>query len=235
MSTEWQFHGCTLREIYSRLGSVCQATLMNGKVFSGHLYNVDPETRTLFILKLPREHIKQGDTNGRESRCSTTAANEPETKRETDPQQPEGELGDQGELTQSKASLPSTTIPQTERPTMVAIRQHVVKAFSIDTDEVKSLTTREMEALADLPPPFKVSPVDIASRRQSIIAMLKLQRIPVKQTNDQEDDGAIHLLVGSAKINPPYVTSSVSCANKVILERVQAMIREYDFNVALSP
>jgi hypothetical protein len=40
----------------------------------------------------------------------------------------------------------------------------------------------------------------------------------------------IQLLVGGARIKPPYTTSTVDCSNKVILERVQGMIREHDFN-----
>ncbi|KAG0262046.1 hypothetical protein BG011_000399 [Mortierella polycephala] len=51
MAQEWSFFGCSLRHVHSQLGSRCQATLLNGKVVSGHLYNVDPETETLFILQ----------------------------------------------------------------------------------------------------------------------------------------------------------------------------------------
>ncbi|KAG0264710.1 hypothetical protein BGZ95_003541, partial [Linnemannia exigua] len=119
---------------------------------------------------------------------------------------------------------------QTARPTMVAIRQHALKAFFIEltgTTENR-LTTKTMETLAGLPAPPKISPVDIESRKQCIITMLQSQRIPFK--NDNEGEVVIHLLVGGATIKPPYTTYSVDCPNKVILERVQGMIREYDYN-----
>ncbi|KAF9192181.1 hypothetical protein BGZ51_006155 [Haplosporangium sp. Z 767] len=51
MAQEWSFFGCSLRHVHSQLGSRCQASLLNGKVVSGYLYNVDPETETLFILQ----------------------------------------------------------------------------------------------------------------------------------------------------------------------------------------
>ena len=51
---EWRYFDFTLKEIYNHLGQQCMATtLLNGKkkVYHGHLYNIDPETQTLFILQ----------------------------------------------------------------------------------------------------------------------------------------------------------------------------------------
>ncbi|KAK3842069.1 MAG: hypothetical protein J3R72DRAFT_443577 [Linnemannia gamsii] len=254
MSKEWQCHGCTLREIHDRLGFPCEATLSNGKTFSGHLYNVDPETFTLLILQLPPpapplqerslEQAKEADKD------TTVAKYEQEsevTVDELQQQQPRSENVEERqdqEPTQTQARVPpSTTQPlsvnatvisndnkRITRPTMVAIRQHALKALFIDTTGTAEnrLTIETMETLAGLPAPPKISPVDIESRKQCIITMLQSQRIPFK--NDNEGEEVIHLLVGGASIKPPYTTSSVHCSNKVILERVQGMIREYDFN-----
>jgi len=51
MAEEWSFFGYTLQDVHSKLGWSCVATLVNGSEYSGYLYNVDPETRTLFVLK----------------------------------------------------------------------------------------------------------------------------------------------------------------------------------------
>ncbi|KAG0373519.1 hypothetical protein BGX24_011598 [Mortierella sp. AD032] len=156
MSKEWQCHGCTLREIHDRLGFPCEATLANGKTFSGHLYNVDPETFTLLILQLPPpapplqerslEQAKEADKD------TTVAKYEQESEVTVD------------ELQQ-----------QQPRPTMVAIRQHALKALFIDTTGTAEnrLTIETMETLAGLPAPPKISPVDIESRKRCIITMLQ--------------------------------------------------------------
>lgn len=61
MAQAWRFFGSTLRDIYTQLGTPCHATLLNGKIYSGYLYNVDPETETLLILQLqePQESREQ--------------------------------------------------------------------------------------------------------------------------------------------------------------------------------
>ncbi|KAF9092791.1 hypothetical protein BGX23_003904 [Mortierella sp. AD031] len=265
MSEAWQFHGYTLGEIFSQLGAPCQATLVNGKSFSGHLYNVDPETLTLLILRLPQgqEHVQESEGKDDKNTIERNeqaegviylveqqplALNEPQ---EQEPKQIQAPVSPTKSQNQSDATENnSTQSAHTEGRTMAVIRQHALKSFVIGN----RLTIESMETLAGLPTPPNVSPVDIKSRKQSIIAMLQSQRIPVKTTTttpsatstttttaqvkeEQEEqeggeleDEVIHLLVGSAQIRPPYTTSTVDCPNKVILERVQGMIREHDLN-----
>ncbi|KAF9124506.1 hypothetical protein BGX30_000910 [Mortierella sp. GBA39] len=250
MSEEWRFSGHTLREIYNSLGSPCQATLANGKTFSGNLYNVDPETLTLLILQVPptptptqeRSPEKAKDTILETSEQQQQERPLPEDARKVQDQEPtqtqtqaQVSLSTDQQPT-SNATLATNGGTQSVRPTMVAIRQHALKTFSIDTSasEGNRLTTETMEALAGLPAPPNISPVDIESRKQSIITMLDSQRIPWKTTGGEgagkEEGEVIQLVVGGVRIKPPYTTSSVDCPNKVILERVQGMIREHDIN-----
>ncbi|KAF9135256.1 hypothetical protein BGW39_003936 [Mortierella sp. 14UC] len=264
MAEEWRFHGHTLREIYTRMGFPCQATLANGKTFSGHLYNVDPETFTLLILKVPPSGPAlppQEQSSERAREVDDEEKNKVMSKQDSgmieeglERLQPRSENAEEKDRhiqeptqTQVQAS-PSTSKPQPPpvsattvtsedkhqivRPTMVAIRQHALKAFFIDTTAIAEnrLTIETMETLAGLPAPPKISLADIESRKQSIITMLQSQRIPFKNDNEQQGEKVIQLLVGGACIKPPYTTSSVECPNKVILERVQGMIREHDFN-----
>ncbi|KAF9902624.1 hypothetical protein BX616_001870 [Lobosporangium transversale] len=56
MNEEWQLFRNTLREIYVQLGSFCNVTMLNEKMYSGYLYTVDPETRTVLILQQQRYH-----------------------------------------------------------------------------------------------------------------------------------------------------------------------------------
>ncbi|OAQ31508.1 hypothetical protein K457DRAFT_124144 [Linnemannia elongata AG-77] len=252
MSEEWKLHGYTLREIYNSLGFPCQATLANGRTFSGQLYNVDPETLTLLILQAPPKPTPTQEQSSEQAKDIILETSEqqqqqqecplPENPKKPQDQEPT-QTQTQAQVSPSTkqhpkqdATLATTVGTQSVRPTMVAIRQHALKAFSIDTSatEGSRLTIETMESLAGLPSPPSISPVDIESRKQSIITMLDSQRIPWKTTGGEgerkEEGEVIQLAVGGARIKPPYTTSSVDCPNKVILERVQGMIREHDFN-----
>ncbi|KAG0295102.1 hypothetical protein BGZ98_001516 [Dissophora globulifera] len=62
MAEEWRFFGCTLQDVHCKLGSPCLATLLNGKVYSGYLYSVDPETHTVLILL--RQNQERAESTG---------------------------------------------------------------------------------------------------------------------------------------------------------------------------
>ncbi|KAF9583349.1 hypothetical protein BGW38_009688 [Lunasporangiospora selenospora] len=47
----WRFFGNSLSDVYTLLGTSCQVTLTNGRHYSGSLYNVDPETRSILLLQ----------------------------------------------------------------------------------------------------------------------------------------------------------------------------------------
>ncbi|KAF9551286.1 hypothetical protein EC957_009170 [Mortierella hygrophila] len=196
MSEEWKFSGHTLREIYNSLGSPCQATLANGKTFSGNLYNVDPETLTLLILQVPPAPTPIQEQSSEQAKDTIPETSEQQQQQQQEKQQQERPLPEDARKlqdqeptqtqTQAQVSLSTNQQPtsnvtlamnggtQSVRPTMVAIRKHALKSFSINTSasEGSRLTTETMEALAGLPAPLNISPVDIESRKQSIITML---------------------------------------------------------------
>lgn len=128
MSDEWQFHGCTLREIYNSLGFLCQATLTNGKTFSGHIYNIDPETFTLLILQVPPTQAQEQEQSSEQ----TSVGKDGSSSQDQEPTQT------QAQVSPSTNQIPSNTTATMSaskhggaRPTMVAIRQHSLKTFSI--------------------------------------------------------------------------------------------------------
>lgn len=65
MADDWRFFGNSLRDVYSHLGSTCHVALKSGKVYSGHLYNVDPETSTLLLVLDPSED-KEGKVDSQD-------------------------------------------------------------------------------------------------------------------------------------------------------------------------
>lgn len=255
MSEEWKLHGYTLREIYNSLGFPCQATLANGRTFSGQLYNVDPETLTLLILQAPPTPTPTQEQSSGQAKDMILETSEQQNQQQECPLPENAKKPQDQEPTQTQtqaqvspstkqhptqdATLATTGGTQSVRPTMVAIRQHALKAFSIGkwkslailsrrehhaTNKQKSkfekdgrdpdsnraeapsgtfifplartlihqtcsifltlvtidtsategsrLTIETMESLAGLPSPPSISPVDIESRKQSIITML---------------------------------------------------------------
>ncbi|KAG0297957.1 hypothetical protein BGZ96_003936 [Linnemannia gamsii] len=176
MSDDWQFHGCTLREIYNSLGFLCQATLTNGKTFSGYIYSIDPETFTLLILQVPPTQAQEQEQSSEQTSISKHGSSgvinrdtEEHKSQDQEPTQTQAQVSPSKNQTSSNTTATMSASKQGgARPTMVAIRQHALKTFSIEG----RLSTETMEALADLPVPPNISPVDIESRKQSIIAML---------------------------------------------------------------
>ncbi|KAF9357491.1 hypothetical protein BGX26_003622 [Mortierella sp. AD094] len=73
MAMQWLFFGYTLGDVYSQLGSVCRATLLNGMEYSGYLYSVDPETYTLLmLLRGKKESSLEQPQSQRESDTTVT-------------------------------------------------------------------------------------------------------------------------------------------------------------------
>jgi hypothetical protein len=64
MADDWRFFGSSLRDVYSHLGWTCHVTLKSGKDYSGHLYNVDPETWTLLLVQAPED--KEGKVDSQD-------------------------------------------------------------------------------------------------------------------------------------------------------------------------
>ncbi|KAG0035706.1 hypothetical protein BGZ82_005136 [Podila clonocystis] len=176
MADDWQFFGNSLRDVYSHLGSICHVTLKSGKYYSGHLYNVDPETLTLLLLLLV--------------------------------QAPEDKEG--------KVDL------QQDCKTIVSIRQHAIKDFSIDKSSASGkLKVEDMDRLVPVSASL-ASPESILARKAQLIELLRSTRIPIVTT---DEDPVVHIL-NSAHVRPPYLPSSVDCPNPVIRERVKAIIQE---------
>ncbi|KAF9381105.1 Gem (Nuclear organelle) associated protein 6 [Podila verticillata] len=173
MADDWRFFGNSLRDVYSHLGSTCHVMLKSGKVYSGHLYNVDPETSTLLLIQDSSED-KEGKVDSQDYK------------------------------------------------TVVAIRQHAVKDFSIDKSPVgRKLTVEDMDTLVPISASL-ASPESIHSRKAQLVELLRSTRIPVETT---DEDPVVHIL-NSAHVRPPYLPSSVDCLNPVIRERVKAIIQE---------
>ncbi|KAG0352593.1 Gem (Nuclear organelle) associated protein 6 [Podila minutissima] len=173
MADDWRFFGSSLRDVYSHLGSTCHVMLKGGKDYSGHLYNVDPETLTLLLL-----------------------VQAPEDK--------EGKVDSQ------------------DYKTIVAIRQHAIKDFSIDKSPAsRKITMEDMDKCVPVSASL-ASPESILARKAQLIELLRSTRIPVETT---DEDPVVHIL-NSAHVRPPYLPSSVDCPNPVIRERVKAIIQE---------
>ncbi|KFH70272.1 hypothetical protein MVEG_03123 [Podila verticillata NRRL 6337] len=173
MADDWRFFGNSLRDVYSHLGSTCHVTLKSGKVYSGHLYNVDPETSTLLLIQDSSDD-KEGKVNSHDFK------------------------------------------------TVVAIRQHAVKDFSIDKSPIsRKLTVEDMNTLVPISASL-ASPESIHSRKAQLVELLRSTRIPVETT---DEDPVVHIL-NSAHVRPPYLPSSVDCPNPVIRERVKAIIQQ---------
>ncbi|KAF9950317.1 hypothetical protein BGZ70_001428 [Mortierella alpina] len=196
MAQAWRFFGSTLRDIYTQLGSPCHATLLNGKTYSGYLYNVDPETETLLILQL---HNPQAS---REENLSTEQG-------QTDP--PLSHAADAAKQDVGKRTAQS----------MVAVSRQAAKDFHIDSLASDRLTLQEMDSLARVLSNLG-NPEDTKARKDRLVASLQAKRIPVETS---EDDAVVHIL-NCAHVRPPYNVSSIDCDNRVVRERVKGMIQD---------
>ncbi|KAK3820512.1 MAG: hypothetical protein JOS17DRAFT_346843 [Linnemannia elongata] len=162
MSEEWKFHGYTLHEIYDSLGSPCQATLANGKTFSGHLYNVDPETLTLLILQVPPTPTPRQELSSEQAKDTILETSEQQQQKQERPLPENAKKPQDQEPTQtqthaqappssnqppiSNATLATNEGTQSLRPTMVAIRQHALKTFSIGKWKSLAIKSRRDQA-----------------------------------------------------------------------------------------
>ncbi|KAF9362766.1 hypothetical protein BGX34_005542 [Mortierella sp. NVP85] len=196
MAEEWSFFGCTLQDVHSKLGWPCVATLVNGSEYSGYLYNIDPETRTLFVLKRksPNRPSQQDQVISR--------GKEPM----------EAPIGHE------------TKVEAGEAWTMIVVRQHALKTFEFQVDHSSDwLSVEDMDSIARIPHAL-IDPAKISARKESLVTMLQSKRIPVEWS---AEDAVVHIM-NSAHVHPPYLPSTVKCANGVILERVKGMIQELE-------
>ncbi|KAF9950686.1 hypothetical protein BGZ72_007696 [Mortierella alpina] len=196
MAQAWRFFGSTLRDIHTQLGTPCQATLLNGKTYSGYLYNVDPETETLLILQLQ----------------------EPQESRERKPSKDQS-------LTEppliDAADAGKQDFGQRSAQAMVVVSRHAVREFRIDTSASDKLTLQEMDSLARVLSNVG-SAEETKARKDRLVASLQAKRIPVETS---EDDAVVHIL-NCAHVRPPYNASSIDCDNGVVRERVKRMIED---------
>ncbi|KAF9937414.1 hypothetical protein BGZ67_001310 [Mortierella alpina] len=203
MAQAWRFFGSSLRDIYTQLGTSCHATLLNGKTYSGYLYNVDPETETLLILQLkdPQESHEQQQS---------------EEQSQTEPP-----LNDAAEAEKQDSRKRTAQ-------SMVAVSRQAVKDFCVDTGASDRLTLQEMDSMARVLSNLG-SPEETKARKDRLVALLQSKRIPVETT---EDDAVVHIL-DCAHVRPPYSASSIDCDNRVVRERVKGMIQDmHDGNIA---
>ncbi|KAG0227971.1 hypothetical protein B0O80DRAFT_497919 [Mortierella sp. GBAus27b] len=196
MAEEWNFLGCTLQDIYSKLGSPCVVTLTNRSEHSGYLYNIDPETYTLFLLK----RQDQGQTQDQRPDQEQQHVQEgPEDKVET------------GDADNKDAW------------TMIVVRRHALKSCIFqDEPDLDRLSVQAMDSVARIPHAL-ADPTQIGDRKRALVAMLESKRIPVQVS---DEDAVVHIM-NSAHVHPPYLPSTVKCANGVILERVKGMLQEF--------
>ncbi|KAF9281428.1 hypothetical protein BGZ68_006643 [Mortierella alpina] len=196
MAQAWRFFGSTLRDIYTQLGTPCHATLLNGKIYSGYLYNVDPETETLLILQLqePQESREQQQSND---------------QRQTEPPLNDAEVRAKQDFSTRKAQ------------SMVAVSRQATKEFHIDSSASDRLTLQEMDSLARVLSTLG-SPEETKARKAKLVSSLQAKRIPVETS---EEDAVVHIL-NCAHVRPPYNASSIECDNSVVRERVKGMIQD---------
>ncbi|KAI8335642.1 hypothetical protein EDC96DRAFT_579066 [Choanephora cucurbitarum] len=112
--------------------------------------------------------------------------------------------------------------------TVDPISHHVV-LFQPDQDKVmvvfhhdiQQLTIHPQERL-DIDQHLPSTHLSTQTRRQQLIALLKQHRVPIEYN---EDDPVIYVL-GCARVESPYVATSVVCDNALIRQRVRNMILE---------
>ncbi|KAF9573896.1 hypothetical protein EC968_007724 [Mortierella alpina] len=164
MAQTWRFFGSTLRDIYTQLGTPCHATMLNGKTYSGYLYNVDPETETLLILQL-----QEAQARGQQ-----------ESEEQSQSDSPPHDAVDAEEKDFGKRTAQS----------MVAVFRPAAKAFHIDSAASDRLSLQEMDSLARVLSSVG-SPEETKARKDRLVASLRSKRIPVETT---EDDAVVHIL-----------------------------------------
>ncbi|KAI1297783.1 hypothetical protein EDD11_006931 [Mortierella claussenii] len=160
-------------------------------MYTGHLYSIDPETRTALILL----HQEQKQTQ------SITATAEPHG-------------AEDAVRADKKLDVPVLW-------TMVAIRQHALKAFKLeDNTSSDRMSFEEMDTIAHISHKLR-DPAEIQERKDKLVAMLRSKRIPVETA---AEDPVVHIM-NSAHVHPPYLPVTIDCDNGVVRERVKGMIQ----------
>ncbi|KAG0002758.1 hypothetical protein BGZ65_002346 [Modicella reniformis] len=163
MAEEWRFFGFTLQDIHSKLGSPCVATLV-GSEYSGYLYNIDPETYTVFIL----QRLCQGQGQGQDQGQGLT--------------QEQVAHGD---------NIETNVKENHEAWDIVVVRQHALKGFEFQNDsEPDNLSVEEMDSIARVPHAL-IDPAKIKARKEGLVAMLRSKRIPVETS---AEDAVVHIM-----------------------------------------
>ncbi|KAG0344055.1 hypothetical protein BG004_004780 [Podila humilis] len=105
---------------------------------------------------------------------------------------------------------------------VVAVRQHAIKDFSINkSPESRRLTMEDMDKYVPISSQL-LNKEAVHARKTRLVESLRSKRIPVEST---DDDPVVHIMA-SAHVRPPYLPSTVDCPNRVISERVKAMVQE---------
>ncbi|KAI8371127.1 hypothetical protein BD560DRAFT_434712 [Blakeslea trispora] len=105
-------------------------------------------------------------------------------------------------------------------------QHNVVIVFQHDIQQLTHITVNAKDRLdtidQHIPQAPSLSSMDIEDRRQKLIAVLTQHRVPIEY---HDHDPVIHVL-GCARVESPYVATSVVCDNALIRQRVRNMILE---------
>ncbi|KAI9322843.1 hypothetical protein BX666DRAFT_1898879 [Dichotomocladium elegans] len=113
-------------------------------------------------------------------------------------------------------------------PRPILVMAHAIRDIKPNMD--RYLGSKTMQVLLGLSP----SPCNdrewVTARRQAFIAHLQKYRIPYQCDGDDaaraDHDPVIHVL-GRARVEPPYVVTSVVCENAVIRNRVRDLVMKF--------
>ncbi|XP_048056869.1 gem-associated protein 6 [Megalobrama amblycephala] len=115
------------------------------------------------------------------------------------------------------ASVVLVSFPEHERPSVKVILGHAVTDVQILASGTEE-TERRMKSLF-LPDRTQVlSKEELKSRRENLRLWLEKNRVPVTE------DGDVLRVASVLTISAPYGTGDCSCANEIILARVQSLV-----------
>ncbi|CDH52863.1 predicted protein [Lichtheimia corymbifera JMRC:FSU:9682] len=103
-------------------------------------------------------------------------------------------------------------------PNARVIMHHAIASVHVDTE--RCLGVKTMDAILQRRSFVCDDPAWLKTRRDALIKYLEKHRVPFRQ---DENDPVIHVL-GRARVEPPYVVTSVFCDNSIIGKRVQELV-----------
>ncbi|RUS22777.1 hypothetical protein BC937DRAFT_86984 [Endogone sp. FLAS-F59071] len=104
--------------------------------------------------------------------------------------------------------------------TMTVIMEHAILALHIH-DDIEPMPRDVLDRSITVDPAdFTFDSAATQARKQALIELFTAQRLPIEHS---PNDASLRIL-NCARIEPPYISTSVVCDNEVVLRRVREIV-----------